>query len=82
MQEFLQDLELEQLFPIFEHEHIAMDILMDMSHDDLVSVGVSAFGHRHKLIHKIKEIVHNGGAEPAVPVGMATASKHVGVVLW
>ena len=81
MQEFLQDLELEQLFPIFEHEHITMDILMDMSHDDLASVGVSAFGHRHKLIRKIKEMVRNGGAEPAVPVGMATASKHVGTQL-
>ena len=80
VKEFLQDLDLAQLFPIFEHEHISMDILMDMSHEDLNSVGVAAFGHRHKVIRKLKELAHNGGAEPAVPVGVATA-KHEGTQL-
>ena len=77
MKEFLSDLDLEALFHIFEREHISMDILMDMSHDDLMSIGVTAFGHRHKILRKVKELAHNGGAEPAVPVGVSTA-KHVG----
>ncbi len=80
MEEFLQDLELDHLFPIFEHERITMDILMDMSHEDLNSVGVTAFGHRHRIMRKIKELAQAGGAVPTIPVGMATA-KHVGTQL-
>lgn len=51
-----------------------MDVLMDMSHDDLSSISITAFGHRHRILHKIKELAHNGGAELAVPVGVSTAS--------
>ena len=80
VQGFLHNLELDQLFSIFEQELISMDVLMDMSHDDLCSVGVTAFGHRHKILRKVKELAHNGGAEPAVPVGVSTA-KHVGTQL-
>ena len=35
---------------------------MDMTHEDLTSVGVTAFGHRHKLMKKIKELAQGGGA--------------------
>ena len=57
-----------------------MDVLMDMSHDNLASIGITAFGHRHKILRKVKELAHTGGAEPAVPVGVATA-KHIGTQL-
>ena len=80
MEEFLTDLELEHLLLIFEREHITMDVLMDMSHVDLSSIGVTAFGHRHRIIRKAKELAHTGGANQAVPVGVSTAS-HVGTEL-
>lgn len=80
VKDFLTDLELEHLLHILEREQISMDVLMDMSHDDLSSVGVTAFGHRHRILRKVRELAHNGGAEPAVPVGVSTAS-HVGTRL-
>ena len=80
VKDFLHDLNLDELFATFEQEHISMDVLMDMSHEDLSSIGIAAFGHRHKILRKVKELAHNGGAEPAVPVGMSSA-KHVGTQL-
>ncbi len=81
VKDFLASLQLDDLyFDLFQREHISMDVLMDMSHDDLASVGMSAFGHRHKIIRKVKELVHNGGAESAEPVGVAKA-QHTGTQL-
>ncbi len=81
VKDFLAGLQLDDLyFDLFQREHITMDILMDMSHDDLASVGMSAFGHRHKIIRKVKELVDNGGAESAEPVGVAKA-QHTGTQL-
>ncbi len=82
IKDFLVGLQLDHLyFDLFQREHITMDILVDMSHDDMVSIGLSAFGHRHKIIRKVKELVHNGGAESAEPVGMAKAQHHTGTQL-
>lgn len=47
---FLGSLGLEHLLELFEREHITLDILAEMGHDDLKQVGVSAYGYRHKLI--------------------------------
>lgn len=80
MEDFLAELELEDLLSIFEREHITMDVLADMSHADLSSIGVTAFGHRHRLLRKVRELAHTGGAEPGIPLGVATAS-HVGTQL-
>ena len=81
VKDFLAGLQLDHLYyDLFQQEHITMDILVDMSHDDLISVGVAAFGHRHKIIRKVKELVHNGGAESAEPVGVAKA-QHTGTQL-
>ena len=78
---FLTGLQLEDLYlETFDREHITMDVLIEMSHDDLVSVGITAFGHRHKIIKKVRELVHTGEVEPAEPVGVASA-KHVGTQL-
>lgn len=56
VEEVLSSLQLEALVEIFQKEHITMDILVEMSNDDLQSVGVTAFGHRHKIIRKMKEL--------------------------
>ena len=32
-----------------------MDVLVDMSHEELKEVGIVAYGHRHKLLKAVKE---------------------------
>lgn len=81
MEEFLSGMEFDHLYlPIFQREQITIDILVDMTHEDLQSIGITAFGHRHRILKKVKELVHNGGAKAAEPVGVASA-KHVGTRL-
>ena len=62
MEELLSDLQLQHLCDLFQKEHITMDVLVEMTNEDLQSIGVSAFGHRHKILRKMKELVH--GEEP------------------
>lgn len=73
VQEFLASLQLEELYGLFEREHITMDVLVDMTQDDLQSVGVAAFGHRHRILKKVQELTQTGGAEPNEPVGVSAA---------
>ena len=74
MDEFLGGLELGHLASLFQREHITMDVLVDMSLEDLQSVGVAAFGHRHRIYKRVKELTQTGGAEPNEPVGVSTAA--------
>ncbi|KAG7298472.1 hypothetical protein JYU34_018102, partial [Plutella xylostella] len=46
----LASIGLEQLAPALEREQITVDILSEMSHEDLRAVGVAAYGHRHRLL--------------------------------
>ena len=47
-QEFLREL--------FEREHITLDILAEMTHQDLKEIGVTAYGQRHKLLKGIERL--------------------------
>lgn len=49
-------LQLEQLIELFDREQITMEILAEMSHEDLKQVGVSAYGFRHKILKGIAAI--------------------------
>ena len=81
IEEFLSGIEFDRLYlPVFQREQITIDILVDMSHEDLQSIGITAFGHRHRILKRVKELVHNGGAKPSEPVGVASA-KHIGTQL-
>ena len=81
VKDFLAGIQLDDLYhDLFQQEHISMDVLVDMTHDDLNSIGITAFGHRHKIIRKVKELVHNGGTESSEPVGLAVA-QHTGTQL-
>ncbi|XP_075222552.1 tankyrase isoform X2 [Lycorma delicatula] len=53
---FLASLGLEHLLDLLEREQITLDILAEMSHDDLKQVGISAYGYRHKLIKGIEKL--------------------------
>ena len=54
---FLASLGLEQLREVFDREQISVDILAEMGHEDLKQIGVTAFGHRHKLIKGIEKLL-------------------------
>lgn len=58
---FLASLGLESLREIFDREHINVEILADMGHEDLRQIGVTAFGHRHKLIKGLEKLVSGNG---------------------
>jgi tankyrase len=58
---FLASLGLEQLREVFDREQISVDILAEMGHEDLKQIGVSAFGHRHKLIKGIEKLLSGNG---------------------
>lgn len=47
---------LPQLKEMFNAEHISMDVLVDMTHDSLKDIGVTAYGHRHKILRGIKDL--------------------------
>jgi len=53
---FLDSLGLSQLRDIFEKEQITMDILVEMGHDELKDIGISAYGHRHKIIKRLEKL--------------------------
>lgn len=47
-QEFIREL--------FEREHITLDILAEMTHNDLKEIGIGTFGERHKLLKSIERL--------------------------
>ena len=44
------NIDLEHLAQLFEAENIDLDVLAEMTHEDMKSVGISTFGWRHKII--------------------------------
>lgn len=59
---FLNSLGLEHLRDIFEREDITLDILAEMGHEELKTIGINAYGHRHKLLKGVEKLLiqHNG----------------------
>jgi len=53
---FLDDIGLGCLQDIFDKEQITMDILVEMGHDELKDIGISAYGHRHKILRRIERL--------------------------
>lgn len=58
---FLSSLGLEQLREIFDREHVSVDILAEMGHEDLKQIGITAYGHRHKLIKGLEKLLSGNG---------------------
>ena len=55
-----------------------MDILLEMTGEDLLSIGITQFGVRHRIIKKIKEVVqgpNNGEWEGGRKVGRERGRK-------
>lgn len=55
-------LQLDHLTELFEREQITLEILVEMGHDDLRQVGVSAYGFRHKILKGIAQLRNSAGA--------------------
>lgn len=51
---FFSSLGLEHLTELLQREQITLDILGEMSHEDLKQAGVTAYGHRHRLIKGVQ----------------------------
>lgn len=57
IESLLASVELSYLKGIFDKEQITLDILAEMGHDDLKSIGISAFGYRHKIMKAAAKFV-------------------------
>ncbi|XP_049516904.1 poly [ADP-ribose] polymerase tankyrase-1 [Dermacentor silvarum] len=55
--QFLTNIGLGHLCELFEKEMITIDILAEMGHEELKQIGVSAYGHRHKLMKGIEKLL-------------------------
>ncbi|SRR6218665_2684286 len=67
---FLDSLGLGHLKDIFEKEQITMDILVEMGHDELKDIGISAYGHRHKIIRRLEKLVTMNGQCPVMMINV------------
>jgi class 3 adenylate cyclase len=68
---WLQQLGLAQYEPAFRDNAVDGDVLPDLTADDLIAIGVTAVGHRRKLLSAIAAL---GGAAPA-PAPTATPAS-------
>lgn len=55
--QFIRNLGLEHLMDIFEREQITLDVLVEMGHKELKEIGISAYGHRHRLIKGVERLI-------------------------
>lgn len=56
---FLSSIGLENLCDIFENEKITMDILVEMKQEELKEIGITAYGHRFKILKGIEKLKSN-----------------------
>jgi class 3 adenylate cyclase/predicted ATPase len=62
---WLQDLGLERYVPAFHDNDIDAEVLLKLTAEDLISIGVTSVGHRRKLLDAIASL---GMADPAAVV--------------
>jgi len=67
---WLRGLGLEQYEPAFRDNFVDADVLPDLTAEDLVGLGVTAIGHRRKLLAAIAAL----GAEPTRDLAQPAAS--------
>jgi len=76
VEDFLSGLQLDHLHEICS-EHITMDVLVDMTHKDLQSIGITVLRHRHRILRTMKELAQ---VEVLVSPGWPIHSTIQGVV--
>ena len=78
--DLLKKLNICHLADVLESLNIDIDVLSDMTHDDLKSIGISTFGDRHKIIKEFKNwppnVVQSIVAAPEDPYLCSLCGKH------
>lgn len=46
----LKEVKLEDLYSLFEKEEITLQELLEMGHEELISIGITQFGRRQRII--------------------------------
>ncbi len=67
---WLRGLRLEQYAPAFRDNDVDGEVLLELTVDDLVSIGVTSVGHRRKLLAAIAAL----GTEPPAVAQSATSA--------
>ena len=55
MKNFLAGTEFDKYIALFEQEEITLDVLAEISHDELKNLGIKAYGHRHRLLRAVRK---------------------------
>lgn len=55
MEAFLKSLQLEHLAEIFRKQEVTLKMIPELTHDNLKDMGISKFGHRHKLLKVVSD---------------------------
>ena len=80
MKEFLSKIRLESLESLMVKEKIDLLTLSEMSHQDLVSIGVEAFGDRHKILKGFSSIVPQDSKLTKVSSSSSKAANNLKLV--
>ena len=64
---WLRDLKLERYVPAFRDNDIDAEVLLKLTAEDLISIGVTSVGHRRKLLDAI------AGLDMTVPTAVVVA---------
>lgn len=70
---FLSSLGLDFLLETLSREHISMDILAEMGHEELKQIGVAAYGHRHKILKGVEKLLINSAGAASASATPAVA---------
>jgi len=55
MRDFFLGTEFEKYIELFEKEEITLDVLAEISHDELKNLDIKAYGHRHRLLRAVRK---------------------------
>ncbi|KHJ42648.1 Poly(ADP-ribose) polymerase catalytic domain protein [Trichuris suis] len=78
---FLKSIDLECLQPLFKQEQITMDVLVEMSQDDLIAIGLTSYGVRHRLMRSIEKLTIGQPVGCTMPGFPPCPSGFVGTML-
>lgn len=73
--QLLERLNFQQYKEIFDQEKITLDVLAEMGHTELKDIGITAYGHRHKLIKAAERLVlaaADGAVDPIEDMSLNT----------
>ena len=71
----LDRLELAQYRQIFDKEKISLDVLAEMGHAELKDIGITAFGHRHKILKASERLALAAAGAAVDPVEEITMAS-------